>query len=191
MYLQRMVCMGMHVLCCLGTQGRSTQPDESALTVNLSNEYEVKSVDERGNMIEQKTYRIDMCFQWDREVLGRAVEMLGGQQSHVSAREMETILRAMADLSTTQREQTCRVQEVQCRFSGTETSLLGQSKSLEDSRARSMARRWRRICMQWHTRAQGKSTCCMCLSTKIQEQGGKGRLTRSCVKEISLRRHAT
>eukprot|EP00866_Antonospora_locustae_P001470 jgi/Antlo1/1470/933 len=67
MYLQRMVCMGMYVLCCLGTQNISMHPDENALTVNLSNEYEVKSVDERGNMIEQKTYRVDMCFQWDRE----------------------------------------------------------------------------------------------------------------------------
>eukprot|EP00866_Antonospora_locustae_P000660 jgi/Antlo1/660/701 len=100
MYLQWMVCMGMHVLCCLDTQGSSTPPDESALTVNLSNEYEVKSVDERGNMIEQKTYRVDMCFQWDREVYGRAVEMLGGQQSHVSAERVETILRAMAYQST-------------------------------------------------------------------------------------------
>eukprot|EP00866_Antonospora_locustae_P002551 jgi/Antlo1/2551/426 len=100
MYLQRMVCMGMYVLCCLGTQNISMHPDESALTVHLSNEYEVKFMDEKRNAIAKKTYRVDMCVRWDRDVLGRAVKMLGGQQSHVSAERVETILRAMADQST-------------------------------------------------------------------------------------------
>eukprot|EP00866_Antonospora_locustae_P000572 jgi/Antlo1/572/2265 len=100
MYLQRMVCMGMHVLCCLGTQDISMHPDESALTVHLSNEYEVKSVEEKGDMDKEKAYRVDMCVLWDRDVFGRAVEMLGGQQGHVDVEEVETILRAMAGLST-------------------------------------------------------------------------------------------
>eukprot|EP00866_Antonospora_locustae_P000099 jgi/Antlo1/99/252 len=57
-------------------------------------------MDEKRNAIAKKTYRVDMCVRWDRDVLGRAVEMLGGQQSHVSAERVETILRAMANLST-------------------------------------------------------------------------------------------
>eukprot|EP00866_Antonospora_locustae_P001094 jgi/Antlo1/1094/2476 len=100
MYLQRMVCLGMQVLCCLGTQDISMHPDESALTVHLSNEYKVKSVEERGDIYKEKTYRFDTCVQWDRDVFGRAVKMLGRQQVHVDVEKMETILRAMADLST-------------------------------------------------------------------------------------------
>eukprot|EP00866_Antonospora_locustae_P000075 jgi/Antlo1/75/1268 len=100
MYLQRMVCMGMHVLCCLDTQGSSTPPDESALSVHISSVRAVKFMDEKRNVVKEKRYRFNMCFQWDRDVFDRTVEMLGGQQSHVSAREMETILRAMASLST-------------------------------------------------------------------------------------------
>eukprot|EP00866_Antonospora_locustae_P001157 jgi/Antlo1/1157/2328 len=60
----------------------------------------VKFMDEKRNVVKEKRYRFNMCFQWDRYVFDRTVEMLGGQQSHVSAREMETILRAMASLST-------------------------------------------------------------------------------------------
>eukprot|EP00866_Antonospora_locustae_P002464 jgi/Antlo1/2464/180 len=100
MYLQRMVCIGMHVLCCLGTQDISTPPDQNALTVHLSNKRAVKFMDEKRNVFREKTYSVDMCFQWDRDVFGRAVEMLGRQQGHLSAGEMEVILRAMAGQST-------------------------------------------------------------------------------------------
>eukprot|EP00866_Antonospora_locustae_P001531 jgi/Antlo1/1531/561 len=57
-------------------------------------------MDEKGNMVKKKTYILDVCFQWDRDVFGRTAEMLGGQQSHVSAERVETILRAMAGQST-------------------------------------------------------------------------------------------
>eukprot|EP00866_Antonospora_locustae_P000798 jgi/Antlo1/798/206 len=100
MYLQRMVCMGMHVLCCLGTQDISMRPDESALTVHLSSEYEVKFMDEKRNVIANKTYRVDMCFQWDRDAFDRAVDMLGKEQGHVGVEDVDAILRAMASLRT-------------------------------------------------------------------------------------------
>eukprot|EP00866_Antonospora_locustae_P000725 jgi/Antlo1/725/515 len=100
MYLQRMMCMGVHMLCCLGTQDISMRPDDSALAVYLFNEYEVKYVDDKKNVIVNKTYRFNTCVQWDRNVLGRAVKMLRRQQVHVDVEEVETILRAMASQST-------------------------------------------------------------------------------------------
>eukprot|EP00866_Antonospora_locustae_P001313 jgi/Antlo1/1313/385 len=42
MYLQRMECLGMDVLCCLGTQDISMRPDESALTVHFTGKYEIQ-----------------------------------------------------------------------------------------------------------------------------------------------------
>eukprot|EP00866_Antonospora_locustae_P002273 jgi/Antlo1/2273/2565 len=100
MYLQRMVCMGMHVLCCLGTQDINMRPDESALTVNLFNKRAVKFMDEKRNVIANKTYRVDMCFQWDRDAFDRAVDMLGKEQGHVGVEDVDAILRAMASLRT-------------------------------------------------------------------------------------------
>eukprot|EP00866_Antonospora_locustae_P002248 jgi/Antlo1/2248/2295 len=90
----------MHVLCCLGTQDINMRPDESALTVHLSNKRAVKFMDEKRNVIANKTYRVDMCFQWDRDAFDRAVDMLGKEQGHVGVEDVDAILRAMASLRT-------------------------------------------------------------------------------------------
>eukprot|EP00866_Antonospora_locustae_P000170 jgi/Antlo1/170/778 len=138
MYLQRIVCTGMHVLCCLGTQGSSTPPDESALTVHLSSEYKVKFLDKKKNVVAEKAYRFDTCFQWEREVYGRAVEMLGGQQSCIDAEKMKAILRAMADLSTeTERAHVhstggaVKIQWNRDKFAGAVKMLGGQQSKVD------------------------------------------------------------
>eukprot|EP00866_Antonospora_locustae_P001943 jgi/Antlo1/1943/115 len=95
MYLQKIVCIGMQVLCCLGTH-----PDEDALTVCISNEYEVMFFVDKKIDVVKKEYSVDMYVRWDREVFGRAVDMLGREQGLVGVEKMATILRAMASLRT-------------------------------------------------------------------------------------------
>eukprot|EP00866_Antonospora_locustae_P000362 jgi/Antlo1/362/694 len=57
-------------------------------------------MDEKRNVIANKTYRVDMCFQWDRDAFDRAVDMLGKEQGHVGVEDVDAILRAMASLRT-------------------------------------------------------------------------------------------
>eukprot|EP00866_Antonospora_locustae_P001028 jgi/Antlo1/1028/710 len=45
--------------------------------------------------------------------------------------------------------------------------------------------------MQWHSRAQGKLTCCMCLRTRRKLQITMGRVRRSNGIERSKRRYTT